>query len=97
MDFVDLQGASGRSYRFRRWPPGGQHLPIAGNYALVRICDRHVVALGIMENLSDATADLTRIRDGLEFFTRFNVARTHREAEHTDLWAALPRSQSSLA
>ena len=32
-DFIDLQGASGASYRFRRRPEGAAHLPTAGNYA----------------------------------------------------------------
>ena len=35
-DFVDLRGASGTFYRFRLWPEGGAHPPIAGNYILLR-------------------------------------------------------------
>jgi hypothetical protein len=31
-DFIDLRGASGAAYRFRVWPDGASHLPIAGNY-----------------------------------------------------------------
>jgi hypothetical protein len=91
MDFVDLQGASGQVYRFRRWPDGG-HPPIAGNYAVVRRRDHQLVALGVSENLAEAQTKLTRLEGGLEAFTRLNVSRAHREAEHADLSTAYPRS-----
>ena len=35
-DFIDLKGASGVAYRFRIWPEGVAHLPIAGNYVFLR-------------------------------------------------------------
>jgi len=97
MDFVDLQGASGQTYRFRRWPSSGHHPPIAGNYALVRAADRQVFELGAMDNLSEAGLNLTAPADGLELFTRLNVSRGRREAEHADVWAALPNAHSAVA
>jgi hypothetical protein len=95
MAFVDLQGASGRVYRFRRWPAVGEHPPIAGNYALLRLADHQIVALGISENLAEAHDVLSGLDAGVDAFTRLNVARTHREAEHADLRAALPLSASA--
>jgi hypothetical protein len=93
MEFVDLQGASGQVYRFRRWPDGGCHPPIAGNFAVLRRNDRELVALGVSENLAEAHPELGRLESGLDAFTRLNVSRAHREAEHADLSAAHPRSE----
>jgi hypothetical protein len=95
MDFVDLEGASGRAYRFRRWPDGGHHPPIAGNYAVLSRKDRLIVELGCSDNLAEARAELSRLPAGLEAFTRLNISRTQREAEHADLAAAHPRSGSA--
>jgi hypothetical protein len=89
MDFVDLQGASGQVYRFRRWPDG-RHPPIAGNYAVVRRKDHQLVALGVSENLAEAQTKLMLVESGLEAFTRLNVSRARREAEHADLSTAYP-------
>jgi hypothetical protein len=92
-DFLDLTGASGAAYRFRIWPPGAPHLPMAGNYACVRE-ERDgysIVLLG--ESL-----DLSQVRDKLpkkaretttHIYTRLNVARAIRCAEHDDLKAHL--------
>ena len=97
MDFIDLQGASGHTYRFRRWPVDGHHPPIAGAYAVLRLSDRQVVALAISDNLAEAGAKFTRLDSGLEAFTRLNIARSCREAEHADLLAANPLSRSAAA
>jgi hypothetical protein len=35
-EFIDLEGASGASYRFRRRAEGAAHLPTAGNYVLIQ-------------------------------------------------------------
>jgi hypothetical protein len=97
MDFVDLQGASGQTYRFRKWPPAGHHLPIAGNFALVRTRTREVVGLGIVDNLADVRSQIGDLQPGVAVYTRLNVSRAHREAEHLDLVAAHPASQSAVA
>jgi hypothetical protein len=97
MDFVDLQGASGRVYRFRRWPAAGEHPPIAGNYALLRLTDQEIVTLGVSENLAAERDALSRFGVGFDAFTRLNVARSHREAEDADLRAAYPHSASAAA
>ena len=90
-DFIDLQGASGAAYRFRLWPAGADHLPIAGNYVCVRADgdDFEIVSIG-------ETLDLSGLRDSLprkvreattHVYTRLNVARAIRCAEHEDLMA----------
>jgi hypothetical protein len=91
-DFIDLEGASGAKYRFRLWPAGESHAPMAGNYAVVRE-DRgktKIVALGQSLDLSGCRAEALRGRGpGVQVFTRLNVARAARETEHDDLSAAL--------
>jgi len=89
--FVDLEGASGRSYRFQLWRDGEAHRPIAGNYACVREEGGAIAVLGL-----GVTTDLSRCREalaklsppgGAELYTRLNVSRGAREAEHQDLVA----------
>ncbi len=90
-DFIDLQGASGASYRFRRRAEGASHLPTAGNYVLVQETSAgfKVLTVGTSIDLS-----LTRppgpVRAGrrvTHLFTRLNVARAVRAFEHQDLVA----------
>jgi hypothetical protein len=90
-DFIDLQGASGAAYRFRRRAPGASHLPTAGNYVLVQ-----EVAAGIKVLMVGTTIDLSLTkppgppragRKETHLFTRLNVARAVRAAEHEDLVA----------
>jgi hypothetical protein len=85
MDFIDISGASGNSYRFRRWPTSGVHPPIAGNFALVVERTRKVLAVGVADDLSRVRQDLDALARGTALFTRLNVARRQREAEHADL------------
>lgn len=88
-DFIDLKGASGAAYRFRLWPPGAAHLPIAGNYACVRADDDgfELVSVGEMLDLSELPKALPRkVREATtHIYTRLNVARATRCAEHEDL------------
>ena len=55
-EFLDLKGASGAFYRFRHWPEGAAHLPIAGNYVIVQeaAAGFKVLAVGASMNLSMA-------------------------------------------
>ena len=88
-DFVDLKGASGASYRFRRLPEGQAHLRIAGNYAMLkrRAGGFTVVHVGVTDDLSQARAMCPTGTGATHLFTRLNVSRTAREAEHADLVA----------
>ena len=91
-DFIDLQGASGAAYRFRLWPAGADHQPIAGNYVCVRAGDDtgfEVVSIGETLDLSQVRAALPKkVRDATtHIYTRLNVARAVRCAEHEDLMA----------
>jgi hypothetical protein len=103
--FIDLEGASGATYRFRLWEAGAPHQPIAGNYVCVRADKGGYAIVGIGETL-----DLSRLREKLpkrvretstHVYTRLNVARANREAEHADLMArhgtARGRAASSSA
>jgi len=89
-DFIDLKGASGATYRFRRIPDGEPHQRIAGNYAVLKLGQR-----GFTVRLVEATNDLSQARarcpaevlKGAQLYTRLNVSRAAREAEHQDLLA----------
>jgi hypothetical protein len=90
-DFVDLTGASGTEYRFRIWPDGTAHLPIAGNYVFLKAEPEGftVLLVGATNDLSRARADRAKVakHGASHVFTRLNVARTVRTAEHEDLVA----------
>jgi hypothetical protein len=89
--FIDLEGASGRIYRFRLWPEGDPHQPIAGNYAYIReeAEGLQVVGIGATNDLGGARQPLERLKrlQGARVYTRLNVSRRAREAEHQDLLA----------
>jgi hypothetical protein len=97
-EFIDLQGASGAAYRFRLWPADAPHQPIAGNYVCVR-AERdgyEIVSVGETLDLSQVRGKLTkRVRDATtQIYTRLNVARAIRTAEHEDLLARHGSSRS---
>ena len=79
-EFVDLRGASGSLYRFRLWPEGGAHPPIAGNYIVLREDEGGVKVLlaGVTSDLSQAAFEsrkaLAKDPAG-RLYTRLNVAR----------------------
>jgi hypothetical protein len=90
-EFVDLQGASGAAYRFRLWPAGAPHQPMAGNYVCVHAEGEAFQVVSIAETL-----DLSQVRETLpkrvrekttHVYTRLNVARATRCAEHEDIAA----------
>jgi hypothetical protein len=90
-EFIDLQGASGASYRFRRRAEGASHLPTAGNYVLVQETSTgfKVLTVGTSNDLS-LTRPPGKVRAGRKpthLFTRLNVSRTVRAFEHEDLVA----------
>lgn len=99
-DFIDLKGASGNSYRFRRWAEGAAHPPIAGNYALVHedAGRLQVRDIGETHDLSELPHLLNPRETGVQMFTRLNVAKAIRQAEHEDLLARLrPRESGDAA
>jgi hypothetical protein len=93
-DFIDLQGASGATYRFRLCPDGASHQPIAGNYVCVRAKGAvfEIISLGETFDLSESRSALPKKGRAAttHVYTRFNVARTRRFAEHEDLVARYP-------
>ncbi len=89
-DFVDLTGASGASYRFRRVAPGETLQRIAGNFALLksRATGFTVRYLGAINDLSQARAECPPAAlKGTHLYVRLNVPRGPREAEQADLAA----------
>jgi hypothetical protein len=96
-DFLDLKGASGALYRFRLWPEGASHLPIAGNYVVIQetAAGFKVLAVGASMNLSVARgAGPGRARrKAVHFYTRLNVSRAARTSEHEDLVAQYKPAQ----
>ena len=91
-EFVDLKGASGTFYRFRLWPEGGVHPPIAGNYVVLREDEAapRVLLAGVTSDLSQAAAECRKAltkEPAARLYTRLNVARAVRSAEHDDIVA----------
>jgi len=97
MEFLDLHGASGHAYRFRAWPHDGHHTPAAGNYIALRARTRKLVAIGVLDNLAEVPQRLGDLGAGVKLFTRLNVSRAQREAEHADLVAAHAMELDSVA
>jgi hypothetical protein len=91
-EFVDLRGASGTLYRFRLWPEGGAHPPIAGNYIVLReeASGLKILLAGVTSDLSQAAAESRKAlaKDpAARLYTRLNVARALRSSEHEDIVA----------
>lgn len=87
MNFIDLNGASGATYRFRVWPGAGRHSPTAGNYVVVTERGQKVLAVGMLDDLSRAERQVA-VPKGALLYTRLNIGRQMREGEHADLIAA---------
>jgi hypothetical protein len=93
---IDLIGATGRAYRFRKL--GGALSSIGGNFVYVRDRDgtRRVVCCGRARSLAwglserDWHADENASAED-QLYGRLNAIRIAREEEHEDLLASLPR------
>lgn len=94
MDFIGVSGASGASYRFRVWPGGTGHVPVAGNFVVVREArfPVEVLVIGVTGDLSQARSAANAMGED-RVYTRLNVARATREAEHDDLAARHPKAR----
>jgi len=97
-ELLDIPGGSGATYRFRPWPNGAPHEPIGGNYLFVRIDDEQVevLVIGTTNDLSRAKSTFPKAekRGATHVFTRLNVTRSTREAEHQDIAAAHPSTKA---
>jgi hypothetical protein len=98
-NFIDLAGASGARYRFRLWPDGAAHSPIAGNYVIVEATPERlgVLKVGATNNLAQVRTETPGIaaRGTIHIFTRLNVARAERLAQHADIAAAHPAASAT--
>ena len=91
-DFVDVPGASGAQYRFRRTAPA-ELPPTAGNLLVAtgQTGRLKVLLCGAARSLSQAAPAATealQANRNARLYVRLNVARTTREAEHQDIVAA---------
>jgi hypothetical protein len=92
-EFIDLTGASGTQYRFRRAALGD--LPAtAGNLVVISGPPARPKALlcTVAASLSRATpaaAEALRVHRDARLYVRLNVARAVREAEHADIVAGV--------
>ena len=97
-EFVELRGASGAAYRFRAWPESDHHTPTAGNFAVLAFegPEATIIGLGVCSDLSRAKqlAQATLADGQGHLFTRLNVSRAVRDAEHEDLAAAQPAART---
>jgi len=97
-EFIDITGVSGATYRFRLWPENAPHEPIGGSYLFVRAGDEvvEVLVIGVTNDLSRARSTFPKAekRGATHVFTRLNVARSLRDAEHQDILAAHPAARA---
>ena len=89
-EHVDLQGASGASYRFRLVADPGQLPASSGNFAYVRWrgAAPQIACCGAVNSLLSANRlwDEAVRGHGVEgLYIRLNVARAVRDEEHADL------------
>jgi hypothetical protein len=87
---IDLPGASGETYRFRRLDDLAAPPATAGNFANVRWDQREpvVLYLGVADSLSAVQvrwAESKAQHQASNVFVRLNVGRETREREHDDL------------
>ncbi len=92
-DFLDLRGASGSVYRFRRVGGPAQLPAEGGNFAYVKEVggQTEVIHLSAGETLHQARDgwDEAVKKSGAEaIFVRLNISSQQRLAEHEDLTAA---------
>jgi len=91
-DLLDLQGASGATYRFRLIADPGELPATSGNYIYVRWRGSapQVLACGAANSLGAATRrwdEAVRAHGAAGLYIRLNVARAARDQEHADLVA----------
>ncbi len=99
-DFIDVPGASGTPYRFRRTTPA-ELPPMAGNLLVATGSTPRlkVIFCGAARSLARAAptvGEALKANRNARLFVRLNVARTVREAEHADIVAAVaPEAEAS--
>jgi len=89
-DHLELQGASGARYRFRRVKDPGALPAEGGNFVYVKYTDDHpkVIGCGAGETLHQARDLWSRAveQHGAEaIYIRLNIARKQRLSEHQDI------------
>ncbi len=90
--FLDLNGASGATYRYRLAPDGQVTTPIAGNYVCVREDAAGFTVLSVVEtnDLSSAARGWKQMvakHEASHLYIRLNVSVAVRESEQADIAA----------
>ena len=90
--FLDLNGASGATYRYRLAPDGQVTTPIAGNYVYLREDGEGFTVLSIVatNDLSSATRGWKAFvakHGATHLYVRLNVSSSVRESEQQDIAA----------
>ncbi len=93
-DYVDVQGASGRTYRFMKIRDGRPLSPMGGNFLYARHTGPRfeMIYAGEVQNLLKDARD--RWNEALEryqvseLYTRLNISERIRQLEHADIVAA---------
>ena len=89
-EHLDLQGASGATYRFRLVADLDQLPGSGGNFVYVRWSDQgpEVVLCGAVNSLSFATvvwSEAVRLHRAQGVYVRLNISRAVRDGVHADL------------
>lgn len=100
-DYVDIQGASGRIYRFMRLRDGRPLSPMGGNYLFGRRTGPRfeIIHAGEVQNLlKDARErwnEAVERYQVTEIYTRLNISERIRQLELADIVAADPPPMSA--
>jgi hypothetical protein len=89
---LDLNGASGATYRFRLAPDGYVRMPLAGNHVCVRAEESGFTVLSVTATNDPFTTGrawrhAVARRGATHLYTRLNVSASVREAEQRDIAA----------
>lgn len=93
-DYIDVQGASGKLYRFRLAPNARPVSAMSGNfaYALESKDGRELLFIGETENLMDGAlsrwAEAVRQHKATHLYVRLNISASVRQEELLDMLGA---------
>ncbi len=90
---LDIAGASGAVYRFRLWPAGAMHSPMASNFVFVRLSEGkfEIVYSGERSHFAlthDTWPEWNRARNDFgatHVYTRLNISEATRQQEMADI------------
>jgi hypothetical protein len=102
-DIIDVRGASGAAYRFTRFREGNPLSAMGGNFVYARETDdvTTILFVGEAQNLLTGAQslwdDAVRGHGAEGLYTRLNISERTRQAEHSDILAALATPMNTAA